>query len=260
MGGSLLNSTSNGIIVEFPRATHEIAALTPANAGETVRLYGNLSGVHKVRRTLAFSRLSDGSVDGKTIQIVSDLSAPSAATEDIHKRFIKAQFGEPVVITGIVKPIENSTDGSVEIVLQEMLSLNSLDKKEIIRKDTNFPLSKRHLQLRYSPELHNALRVRAKVASMCRKQLEEEGFLEVETPILFKSTPEGAREFLVPTRRKAGYCYALPQSPQQYKQILMASGVKRYYQMARCFRDEDQRADRQPEFTQVCLITVKYYC
>ena len=121
-------------------------------------------------------------------------------------------------------------------------------------RGTVFPPKQRHLQLRQGVALREALDFRAKVAALCRDELgQNNGFTEVETPLLFKSTPEGAQEFIVPTRQK-GLAYALPQSPQQFKQILMASGISRYYQIAKCFRDEDLRADRQPEFTQVSFL------
>ena len=129
-------------------------------------------------------------------------------------------------------------------------ALNEFPPTVIAKSETNFSPEQRHLQLRTKHHLRRNIRARSKAMAQTRMFMFMKGFDEIETPLLFKSTPEGAREFMVPTRTK-GMAYALPQSPQQYKQMLMASGVSRYFQFARCFRDEDMRADRQPEFTQV---------
>lgn len=142
---------------------------------------------------------------------------------------------------------------TVEIKLDNVVPLNVFPKDLIMTQDTVFPPEQRHLQLRNDKTLRDAIAFRSKAMQVIRDELcAKQGFAEIETPLLFKSTPEGAREFLVPTRTP-GLAYALPQSPQQYKQILMASGIPRYMQIAKCFRDEDLRADRQPEFTQVDL-------
>lgn len=140
----------------------------------------------------------------------------------------------------------------IDLVVDSITALNHFPEDIIAKADTNFPPEQRHLQLRTDSNLRKTLQARSKAQTECRKYLFVKGFDEIETPILFKSTPEGAREFLVPTRQR-GLAYALPQSPQQFKQILMAGGISKYFQFARCFRDEDMRADRQPEFTQVRL-------
>ncbi|KAL9095822.1 MAG: hypothetical protein Q9165_001819 [Trypethelium subeluteriae] len=166
----------------------------------------------------------------------------------------------PVSISGVLKerkPTANPKSGGiekilgVEIQLEDIQCMNRFPIESIAIENANFGPAQRHLQIRTEKDIRDALSFRSRCAQICRKHLgEENGFLEIETPLLFKSTPEGAREFLVPTRSK-GQAYALPQSPQQYKQLLMASGIPKYFQIARCFRDEDLRADRQPEFTQL---------
>ncbi|TVY87381.1 Aspartate--tRNA(Asp/Asn) ligase [Lachnellula willkommii] len=138
----------------------------------------------------------------------------------------------------------------LELEIEEITCLNTFDKDIGYGPEHVYRPENRHLQIRFDTKLQHALLFRSDVAACAREELKD--FYEIETPILFKSTPEGAREFLVPTR-KPGFAYALPQSPQQYKQMLMASGIHKYMQFAKCFRDEDLRADRQPEFTQIDL-------
>jgi aspartyl-tRNA synthetase len=147
--------------------------------------------------------------------------------------------------------------GEIEVVASEVKVLSEaaplpfpIDSGEVVNVSEEVRLKYRYLDLRReSPG--NALRLRSKVTAACRTVMEREGFLEIETPYLTRSTPEGARDFLVPVRLQPGSWYALPQSPQLFKQLLMVAGMEKYYQIARCFRDEDFRADRQPEFTQL---------
>jgi aspartyl-tRNA synthetase len=239
------------------KRTHHCNELRPAHIGQTVTLSG---WVHSRRDLggLIFIDIRDR--EGRT-QTVFD---PSDLTPELFTQAALLRSECVVSLTGKVRHRPEGTNnakiptGEIEVGVTALEVLNMaevlpfpVDDPEIANKvNEELRLQYRYLDLR-RPEMARNLKLRSKVAIDTRSYMDEQGFLEVETPTLFKSTPEGAREFLVPNRREPGTFYALPQSPQQFKQILMVAGVEKYFQLARCYRDEDLRADRQPEFTQV---------
>ena len=237
--------------------THYCSDLRPAHIGETVTLYGWVDR-RRDHGGVVFIDLRDRS---GIVQIASNPTQTPESypiAEGLRNEYV-------VVVTGIVsqRPAESLNEklptGAVEIYATEIKLLNEVTKQlpfvvsshdvEQVREDVR--LKYRYLDLRRE-RLSQNLQLRHQVVKAIRRFLEDqENFLEIETPILTRSTPEGARDYLVPSRVNPGAWYALPQSPQLFKQLLMVAGTDRYYQIARCFRDEDLRADRQPEFTQL---------
>jgi aspartyl-tRNA synthetase len=193
------------------------------------------------------------------VQVVCDpdRAATFATAEKLRNEFVISLSG--VVRTrpeGMINP--NIVSGEIEVLAHDITILNTALTPPFQLDDENLSetvrLENRVLDLRRPPMQKN-LRLRYRAAMSARRYLDEQGFIDIETPTLYKSTPEGAREFLVPSRVHAGQFYALPQSPQLFKQMLMMAGFDRYYQIVKCFRDEDLRADRQPEFTQIDIET-----
>ena len=235
------------------KRSHRCAELNKSNIGETVTVMG---WVQKNRNKggIVFVDLRDRS---GILQLIFENG--SVSEEDFEKagrlrsEFVIAAVGVVEARSGAVN--ENLATGEIEIRVNELRVLSEADTppfpiEENSKTKEELRLKYRYLDLR-RPDLQKNLIMRSKAATLTRQFLADEGFLEIETPILVGSTPEGARDYLVPSRVHQGAFYALPQSPQLFKQLLMCSGYDRYFQIAKCFRDEDLRADRQPEFTQI---------
>lgn len=236
--------------------THSCGELRESDVGKQVVLMG---WVAKKRDFGVFTFIDLRDRDGITQVVVSEETSPEAHTKakNLRGEFVIAVKGEVVSRAEGTHNAKLAT-GDIEVKVGEILILNEAKvppfqlevagSENLASEDTR--LKYRYLDLR-RPQLQNNIRMRAKAVAAIREYFDNRGFIEIETPILLKSTPEGARDFIVPSRIHTGKFFALPQSPQILKQITMIAGFDKYYQIARCFRDEDLRADRQPEFTQL---------
>lgn len=233
--------------------SHRCTEVTAKDIGASVTVMG---WVQKSRNKggIIFVDLRDRSGLLQIIFEENDIGAEGfAKAEKLRSEFVIAVVGRVEARSGAVN--ENLETGAIEVRAMELRILSEAETPPFpIEADSK---TKEELRLKYRyldlrrPDLQKNLMLRSRVATLTRQFLSEEGFLEIETPMLTKSTPEGARDYLVPSRVHPGNFYALPQSPQLFKQLLMVSGYDRYFQIVKCFRDEDLRADRQPEFTQI---------
>lgn len=235
------------------KRTHRCGELSAANIGETVTIMGwvqknrNKGGLDFVdvrdRSGIIQAVFEEGKTDSALLEKAAKLRA----------EYVVAIVGKVEKRSGAVNT--NIATGEIEIIPEELRVLSEAETppfqvEENSKTKEEVRLKYRYLDLR-RPDMQRNLLMRSQVATLTRQFLADEGFLEIETPVLVGSTPEGARDYLVPSRIHHGHFYALPQSPQLFKQLLMCSGCDRYFQLAKCFRDEDLRADRQPEFTQI---------
>ncbi len=236
--------------------THHCNKLRASDAGNTVTLIGWINTVRD-QGGVIFVDLRDR--EGITQCVFRSEISPEAAelshtlrAEDVIQ--VTGQCAMRLKSDDVDTTNANLETGEIEVVASELKIVN---KAEVLPFQLDKELSNEDLRMKYRyldlrrPRMAKNIHTRHRVAKATRDFLDDSGFIEVETPILSKSTPEGARDFLVPSRLQAGGFYALPQAPQQYKQLLMVAGIERYFQIAKCFRDEDLRADRQPEFTQI---------
>lgn len=234
--------------------THNLGELRSKNIGEVVTLSGWVDTKRNVSTSLTFIDLRDR--EGKTQIVFNNELLSEKVLEEVQK--LKSE--SVIKVIGEVKERSNKNPniptGEIEIFAKEIEILNACDTLpfQISGVDDNLSenmrLTYRYLDIRRNKMLNN-LKMRHRMIMSIRNYMDKAGFLDVDTPVLTKSTPEGARDFLVPSRTNPGTFYALPQSPQLFKQLLMIGGVEKYFQIAKCFRDEDLRADRQPEFTQL---------
>jgi aspartyl-tRNA synthetase len=237
------------------RRTHMCGSLRLSDAGKRATIMG---WVNK-RRDLGNIIFIDVRDRSGVTQVVFDASAGS----ELHQKAEQLRNEYVVAITGTVRKRTpdtinpNVATGEVELVAEELKVLNESKNPPFLPSDTTLPYEEMRLKYRYidlrREKMQANIEMRHNIALAVRQYLAGQGFFEIETPFMTRSTPEGARDYLVPSRVNRGCFYALPQSPQLFKQILMISGFDKYFQIVRCFRDEDLRADRQPEFTQIDL-------